>query len=252
MLPSRRKDAIDHKGISRHNPPVTNRRALRREVLEETDFDLDTLPNPTDVFDLEPLPDQSPQHTNYVIYLKDDLPRAAPKEKFKWEIEENGVQQFNAVDQVPGGYHGWASLQWLENRPDLMEPCRKVIRQLIELACSKGSTVPQERRKSTSSANKITARACSVGTSAVGSGVSVPEHVEGKTSSASLVSAQVCTGATDNSERVRSVISYAKDFKLQKLRRPIEEHPFDRIREHIGRLHRVFHVPTGSDLKLQY
>ena len=252
----RRKDSFDHRGKTRDNHSMTYRSALRREVEEETDFDIDTLPDPDDVCEI-PV-GRTSLHQNYCIYMQSPLVCALPQDRYKGEIQFNGVINLEALDHVPGGYHGWAPLRWLSNRDDLMEPCKEVIRYLINYTdkARRTTSLPAMHEPATTtlanpgqgkSVTLVTAPACAVGTSSLRAGV--PGQDQETTSSASLVSAQVCIEGTDGSESIRSMIRYATGFKQQKLHGPLQEKPFDVIRTHIGRLTKVRHVPAGSILK---
>ena len=190
--------------------PAMYKRALRRECIEETDIDIDTL-TPNDVYELPSVTDQPSDHKNFVIFLRNPLKHAYPQPENKWEMKESGVAKLLEVTSVKGGYHAWAPLHWLVTHLELMEPCREVIRLLINTMPSK-NLCPWSKKAARSSVNSVTARVCSVNT--------------GNSSSAS-------------SKKVSSKVEYAKNFQALELKEPIMEKPFDVIRNKIGRQKKV-------------
>ena len=193
--------------VSMH--PAMYRRALHRECIEETDFDIDTLP-PNDVYELSPVADQPSYHKNFVIFCRNPLYTAYPQPDNRWEMEKWGVSMLIDVHSVRGGYHAWAPLSWLVTHLKLMEPCRAVISLLINKLPSENLCPWSDARSSV--------------------------NYTSNSSSASSASVNFI------STKVRSKIQYAENFEALPLREPIQEKPFDVLRTHIGRLKKVWEM----------
>ena len=73
-----KKDAVDPQGIMQRN--IMFRRGLQREVLEETDIDIDPI-DPSDVFELPACSGQLATHKNFGVRLKTSVVYARPQHR---------------------------------------------------------------------------------------------------------------------------------------------------------------------------
>ena len=123
-----KKDAVDEMGIMQES--IMFRRGMQREVLEETDFCIDSI-DPSDVFELPSVPGNPSTHKNFGIILKTSLACAKPQHGFEWEMTPGGVEDIGSP--IPGGFHSWVSLSDLLQRSDVMPECRHGIEMLFHL-----------------------------------------------------------------------------------------------------------------------
>ena len=123
-----KKDAVDPQGIMQTS--IMFRRGLQREVLEETDIDIDPI-DPSDVFELPACSGQLATHKNFGVMLKTSVMYARPQHRNEWEMTAGGVDGIGSP--IPGGFHSWMSLSRLLQRSDVMDECRYAIEMCIKI-----------------------------------------------------------------------------------------------------------------------
>ena len=82
-----KKDAVDPQGIMQTS--IMFRRGLQREVLEETNIDIDPI-DPSDVFELPACSGQLATHKNFGIRLKTSVLHAKPQYSCEWQMTFGG------------------------------------------------------------------------------------------------------------------------------------------------------------------
>ena len=231
-----KQDAVDSRGIMRRSTAF--RRALQRQVLKDTDIDIDSI-DPNDVFELPTYAHQSDTHQNFGVVLKTSVVYARPQQGDEWEMIQGAVD--NIGTPIPGGFHSWMSLSKLLQRSDVMEECRYAVEMCMKILNVEAlePSLPTSSSRSYSVVARVSGIADSTYTRCGVEPDSLSSPHGGEPMSGFEVPPASQVQQQSSCGRLRDRIRYSVGFERQLLYVPEEARPYDVIRKHIGRLSKV-------------